>query len=225
MKEWSTEGILFPHLTSVMSTSSAPGARLSTAAKNVLERLRHGAMTVEELARALRLTNNAVRNQLRKLQEADFVTAFGKRPGASKPSTLYAITLQGQIQFSTLYLPILTQFLVVAEGKCSGPQLSTLMLETGKSLAKRYQRPTGPVRRRAQAAAGLLRSFGGVAEVETRNGSLVIRSRACPIAALTSENRAACSVLKGFLEQHMTAGVTVCCDVKEEPKCCFEVRA
>lgn len=182
-------------------------------------------MTVEELARALKLTNNAVRNQLRKLQEADFVTAFGKRPGASKPSTLYAITLQGQIQFSTLYLPILTQFLSIAERRCSGSQLGTLMLETGQSLARRYQRPSGPVKRRAQAAAGLLRSFGGVAEVETRNGTIVIRSRACPIAALTSENGAACSVLKGFLEQHMAAGVKVCCDVKEHPECCFEVRS
>ena len=208
-----------------MTTSLVTGAGLTTAARNVLTRLRHGAMTVEELARALKLTNNAVRNQLRKLQEADFVTAFGKRPGASKPSTLYAITLKGQIQFSTLYLPILTQFLSVAEGKCSGAQLGALMLETGQSLARRYQRPSGPVKRRAQAAAGLLRTFGGVAEVETRNGTLVIRSRACPIAALTSENRAACSVLKGFLEQHMTVGVTVCCDLKEEPECCFEVRA
>lgn len=187
--------------------------------------LRHGPMTVEELALALKLTNNAVRNQLRKLQEVDFVTAFGKRPGASKPSTLYAITLQGQIQFSTLYLPILTQFLSVAEGKCSRSQLRALMVETGKSLARRYQRPSGPVTRRAQAAAGLLKTLGGLAEVETRNGTLVIRSRACPIAALTSENRAACSVLRGFLEQHMSVAVNVCCDLTEEPKCCFEVRA
>jgi len=224
MKEWGDTNVFFT-INLCMTTSLIDGARLSTAARNVLARLRHGAMTVEELARALKLTNNAVRNQLRKLQDADLVTAFGKRPGASKPSTLYAITLQGQIQFSTLYLPILTQFVTVAEARCSRPQLGTLMLETGKSLARRYQKPVGSVKQRAQAAAGLLRTFGGVAEVETRNGTLVIRSRACPIAALTSENRAACSVLKGFLEQHMAAGVTICCDVKEHPECCFEVRA
>jgi len=207
-----------------MATSLGSGARLGTAARNVLSRLRHGAMTVEDLARALKLTNNAVRNQLRKLQEADFVTAFGKRPSASKPSTLYAITLQGQIQFSTLYLPILMQFLEVAEGRCSGTQLDTLMLETGESLARRYPKPSGPLKRRAQSAAGLLRSFGGVAEVTTRDGVLVIRSRACPIAALTSENGAACRVLEGFLERHIAAAVTVCCNLEEEPQCCFEVR-
>ena len=206
-----------------MAIPLATGVRLNGAAGRVLATLRHGAMTVEELARALRLTNNAVRNQLRKLEEANFITAAGKRPGTSKPSTLYAITLAGQIQFSTLYLPVLTEFLTVAEGRCSGAQLHTLMLETGKSLGRRYPKPAGPVKRRVHAAARLLRSFGGVAEVTARDGKLVIRSRACPIAALSSENAAACRVLEGFLEEQLDRDVTVCCNLTDEPQCCFEV--
>ncbi len=208
-----------------MAITLASGARLTTAAGKVLSRLRHGAMTVEELAKALNLTSNAVRTQMRKLQEANFVIASGKRAGASKPSTLYAITLEGQIQFSTLYLPVLTQFLVLAEGRCSGTQLSNWMHETGKSLASPYPKPSGTLRRRVHAAAKLLRSFGGVAEVAARDGALVIRSRACPIAALTSENGAACRVLEGFLEERIAASVSVCCDREDEPQCCFEVRS
>lgn len=182
-------------------------------------------MTVEELARALRLTNNAVRNQLRKLQEANFVARAGKRPGASKPSTLYAITLEGQIQFSTLYLPVLTQFLGVAEGRCSGTQLDSFMIDTGRALAHRYPKPTGDLKRRVTAAAKLLKSFGGVAEVRTRDGAHVIRSRSCPLAALTSENAAACKVLEGLLGAYLTARVTICCNLEDEPQCCFEVRS
>lgn len=203
----------------------ATGVRLNSAAGKVLSRLRHGAMTVEELAKALRLTDNAVRNQLRKLQEANLATRAGKRPGASKPSTLYAITLEGQIQFSTLYLPVLTQFLGVAEGRCSGTQLESFMIDTGKSLANRYPKPSGGLKHRVHAAARLLRSFGGVAEVRTRDGTLVIRSRACPLAALTSENAAACKVLEGLLAQYLAARVTICCNLEEEPQCCFEVRS
>lgn len=203
----------------------ATGVRLNSAAGKVLSRIRHGAMTVEELARALRLTDNAVRNQLRKLQEANLVTAAGKRPGASKPSTLYAITLEGQIQFSTLYLPVLTHFLAVAEGQCSGTRLDSFMLATGKSLANRYPKPSGSLKHRVHAAARLLRSFGGVAEVATRDGALTIRSRACPLAALTSENPAACKVLEGFLGAQIAASVTICCNLKPEPQCCFEVRS
>lgn len=207
-----------------MTISLAAGVRLNSAAGKVLTRLRHGAMTVEELARGLRLTDNAVRNQLRKLREASLVTEAGKRPGTSKPSTLYAITLEGQIQFSTLYLPVLTQFLTVAEGQCSGKQLDSFMLETGQSLADRYPKPSGGIKQRTHAAARLLRSFGGVAEVAARDGALIIRSRACPLAALTSENAAACKVLEGFLKSHIQARVTSCCDRKEDPRCCFEVR-
>jgi predicted ArsR family transcriptional regulator len=194
------------------------------AAAKVLSRLRHGSMTVEELARALRLTDNAVRNQLRKLQTANFVVLAGKRSGTSKPSTLYAITLEGHIQFSTLYLPVLTQFLAVAEGQCPNTQLHSFMLATGKSLARRYPRPTGGLNRRVHSAAGVLTAFGSVSEVASRDGAVMIRSRTCPLAALTSENAAACNVLQGFLEEHIGARVTVCCDLTDHPQCCFEVR-
>jgi predicted ArsR family transcriptional regulator len=207
-----------------MANSFASGARPDTAAGKVLSRLRHGTMTVEELATALRLTDNAVRNQLRKLQAANLVAPAGKRPGPSKPSTLYAITLEGQIQFSTLYLPVLTQFLGVAEGRCSGAQLDSFMIDTGKALANRYPKPSGALKHRVTAAAKLLRSFGGVAEVRPRDGAQIIRSRSCPLAALTSENAAACKVLEGLLAEYLTARVTICCNLEEEPRCCFEVR-
>jgi predicted ArsR family transcriptional regulator len=129
------------------------------------------------------------------------------------------------VQFSTLYLPVLTQFLTVAEDQCSGKELDSLMLETGQSLANRYPKPHGGVKQRAHAAARLLRSFGGVTEVGSRDGVLVIRSRACPLAALVSENPAACRILEGFLEKHITARLTICCNRTAEPQCCFEVRS
>jgi predicted ArsR family transcriptional regulator len=202
-----------------------PVIRVNSPAAKVLSELRHGPRTVEELAKALRITGNAVRNQLRKLEAENLITRAGARPGTSKPSTLYAITVEGQIQFSTLYLPVLTQFLRVAEGKCSGTQLESFMTETGKSLAKSYPRPTGPVRQRANAAARLLKSFGGIAEVRTRDGTLVIQSLSCPLAALTSEHPAACNVLEGFLTQYVGAPVKSCCSLGEEPRCCFDVNS
>ncbi len=203
-----------------MTTTVVP---LSSPAGKVLAQLRHGSMTVEQIAKALRITDNAVRNQLRKLQGMGLATRTGTRPGASKPSALYGITLEGQVQFSTLYLPVLVQFLQVAEGRCAGAQLESLMSDTGKFLASRYPAPTGAMKNRVHAAARVFRSFGGVSEVRARNGALMIRSVACPLAALTSENPAACKVLAGFLAQYLAAPVTVCCDVEEEPRCCFEV--
>jgi predicted ArsR family transcriptional regulator len=181
-------------------------------------------MTVEELARSLHLTSNAIRNQLTKLLESNLVVRSGSRPSVSKPSTLYSITLEGQVQFSTLYLPVLTEFLEVAEGQCSGKQLVGFMTDTGKSLARRYPKPSGTLRDRVNAAARLLKGFGGIVEVQTRSGSLVLRSSGCPLAALTSENNAVCRVIEGLLSEYVAAPVETCCDLAAQPRCCFEVR-
>lgn len=191
-------------------------------AGKVLAELRHGPTTVEQIAKALRLTDNAVRNQLRKLEHLGLVTRTGTRPGISKPSALYGITLEGQVQFSTLYLPVLMQFLRVAESGCEGTHLKVLMSDTGRSLARQYPRPAGARKTRGYAAARLLRSFGGMAEVRVRNGKMILRSAGCPLAALTSENPAACSVLQGLLSEYLSAPVAICCEVGDDPRCCFE---
>jgi predicted ArsR family transcriptional regulator len=203
-----------------MSTSHM---RPNGPARRVLAELRHGPRTVEQISTSLRLTANAVRNQLRKLQDAELAVRSGTRPGASKPSALYSITLEGQIQFSTLYLPVLTHFLRVAEGKCSGTQLESFMTETGKSLAARYARPTGSIKEKTHSAARLLKTFGGITEVHARNGSTTIRSLGCPLSALTAENPAGCNVLCGFLEQYLSTPVHICCNRLAEPSCCFEI--
>jgi DeoR family transcriptional regulator, suf operon transcriptional repressor len=192
-------------------------------AGKVLAHLRHGAKTVEELARAMRVTPNAVRNQLSKLAESNLVTRVGTRPGVSKPSAIYAITLEGQTQFSTIYLPVLTQFFRVGEAKCSPEQLDAFMAETGRQLASRFPRPAGDLRARVRSAARLLKSIGGIPEMRTQNGSFVIHSLGCPLSALTSENRAACKVIEGLISAHIGGQARTCCTREPEPRCCFEI--
>lgn len=197
--------------------------RLNTPAGKVLSELRDGPKTIEEIATALRITPNAVRNQLSKLQDTYLATRSGSRPGTSKPSMLYAITIEGEIQFSTLYLPVLSQFLRVAEGACDGKQLASFMRKTGKSLAARYPKPEGSRKQRVDAAAKLLQSFGGISEVSRANGKFLIESAACPLAALTSEHPDACKILESFLAAYVGGTARNCCRQKPDPRCCFEV--
>ncbi len=190
----------------------------------VLAQLRDGPKTIDELAADLRLTPNAVRNQIRKLVAAHLAEPSGRRPGVSKPAVLYSITLDGEIQFSTLYLPVLSQFLRVAEGQCAGRQLGTLMSATGKTLAKRYTKPRGTTKRRAHAAAKLLGNFGGLPSVYRSNGHFIIRSKSCPLSVLTVEHRAACRIIQSLISEYVDRPTRICCVRGEDPRCCFEVR-
>jgi len=79
------------------------------------------------------------------------------------------------------------------------------------------------MKERVSAAAKLLKGFGGIIEVQSRNGGLVLRSWGCPLAALTSENNAACRVIEGLLTEYLTAKVVTCCEFTPEPRCCFQV--
>jgi len=202
---------------------TSPLIPLNSPAGRVLAHLRHGPMTVEELARAMRITANAVRNQLSKLQASNLVVQTGTRPGVSKPSAVYAITLEGQTQFSTVYLPVLTQFFRVTEAKSSPRQLNSFMTETGRQLAHRYPLPTGDLKARVQSAARLLKTIGGIPEVRSRNGTLVIQSLGCPLSALTLENEAACKVIEGLISEHIGAPAKTCCVRDTGPRCCFEI--
>src|SRR5256714_12029112 len=175
---------------------ATPLIRLGEPARSVLAQLRRKPTTVEEVAKALRLTSNAVRNQLRKLEELRLIERVGSRAGASKPSTLYAITLEGQVQFSTLYLPVLTEFLEVAEGQCAGKQLVSFMTDTGRSLAKRYPKPAGSLPARASAAAHLVHGFGGLMEDDTSGQEQKLRSPSGPLTRPTPRNRDTCPVLE-----------------------------
>jgi predicted ArsR family transcriptional regulator len=202
---------------------TTPLSRLSRPAEKVLAQLRGAPKTVKELAKALHLTPNAIRNQLRDLETAGLATRSGTRSGRSKPSLLYSITVAGETQFSTVYLPVLSEFLRIAETRCSPRQIKSLMSETGKSLGSKYEKPRGTRKERVMAAARLLRGLGGVAEVRTRNGSVMIRSAGCPLALLTADQPAACGVLESLLGEFVGSSVRSCCRPGEVPNCCFEI--
>ena len=75
----------------------------------------------------------------------------------------------------------------------------------------------------ANAAARLIKTFGGIPEVRSHIGTIVIRSTGCPLAALTSENPAACRVIEGLLTEYLGTPAKMCCTQEPEPRCCFEI--
>jgi len=194
-----------------------------TAAGRIVALLRRGAMTVDELASALGLSGNAVRPQLAVLERDGVVERAGVRRGASRPAQIYALSRDADLQFSRAYIPILTELLHVLDSRLDRAEFDGMMREVGARLMAGRPRPTGDARQRADAASELLNSLGGLARVEQQNGTLLIRSDGCPLAAATQRHPEACNAMESLLSEFTGLRVTKCCDREERLRCCFEL--
>ena len=195
------------------------------AAGRIIGLLRRGGMTVDELAATLGLSGNAVRPQLAVLERDGLVERAGMRRGASRPAQVYALSREADLLFSRAYVPVLTELLHVLASRLERAEFDAVMREVGGRLMAGRPRPTGDARQRAEAASELLNSLGGLARVEQQNGSLLIRSDGCPLAAATQRYPEACNAMESLLSEFTGLPVTKCCDREERLRCCFELDA
>ena len=79
----------------------------------ILELLRGKERTVNELAAALRLTDNAVRAHLLSLERDGLVKQSGIQHGFRKPHATYALTADAEQIFPKAYGPLLDLVLTV----------------------------------------------------------------------------------------------------------------
>jgi predicted ArsR family transcriptional regulator len=189
----------------------------------LLELLRRTPMTVDELAVALGVTRTAVRAQLATLERDDLVEQRGSRRGTSKPSRLYGVTSQAELLFSTAYVPILTRLLQVLARSQAPADFDSTMREVGRELMQGRRLADGELRQRVAGASALLNELGGLTEVEEENGSYLIRSHGCPLAAATANHPEVCNALESMLSVFVGSPVTKCCDGFDRVRCCFEI--
>ena len=105
-----------------------------------------------------------------------------------------------------------------------GPEESEALLRSvGRRLAEGKTAPADGTRARLEAAAGVLNELGGLAEVEERDGTLVIRGYSCPLAAVTPEHPEVCRMAEALVAEVAGVPVRERCDRGERPRCCFEV--
>ena len=86
-------------------SQTTPRLYASTRGK-IVTMLRRASRTVEELAEALDLTDNAVRTQLAALERDGWVQQSGKRRSSSKPASLYTLTPAAEELFPKAYGPL-----------------------------------------------------------------------------------------------------------------------
>src|SRR5829696_6389191 len=183
--------------------------------------LRHGDRTVEELAAALDLTDNAVRAHLATLERDGLVRQAGMRPGVRKPNLTYELAADAGRFFPKPYGPMLQQLLAVLGERVGDAELEGALREVGRRIAAGYKDEVrGPgVRERVAQAAAVLGKLGGLAEVEEAEGRLVIRGFDCPLAAAVEGHPAGCRLAETLLTELVGTPVAERCQRGHPPRC------
>lgn len=191
----------------------------------ILTLLRQRDQTVDELATALRLTDNAVRAHLISLERDGFVVQAGTRAGARRPHVLYTVTGAVEHVFPKSYGRLLDLVLSAISRRLTGRELRNAMREVGRKVGSENSPETVPKNRqqRIDIAIKILSELGGAATLERVNGTDVIRGRGCPIAAATANHPEACLIAESLLTEIIGAPVKERCQRGADPSCCFEI--
>lgn len=196
----------------------------STRGRIVLE-LRTGLKTVNELAAALGLTDNAIRANLLTLERDRLIALSGSIRGHRKPHFAYALTDEARELFPKAYDSLLNALLFELKSKLNPGAL----LESLRSVGRRIGRAAkngheASLDARVSDSIAKLEELGGAARARKEDGKVIISSDSCPFAEAVLEHAEVCQVAEAMIEEMVGEPVKEICDRTGRPKCCFEIR-
>jgi len=204
-----------------------PNPRLfATTAGKIVLRLCRGRLTVNELARGLALTKNAVRAQLERLVRAKLVSQAGSRKGLRRPHAEYQLTAKGQRLFPTAYEPVLGHLTDVLAERLPAETAGEMLREAGRRAIIEHldgPPPGDAPRRVAEIAKRLNANAGGAVELTRQGDRLVLSSCSCPLATVTAAHENICDCVADLLAELLGAEVRQRCVSGQVRQCCFEI--
>lgn len=183
--------------------------------------LRRVGRTVDELAAALGITNNAVRAHLATLERDGLVAQQGVRRGVSKPAAAYGLTSEAERLFPKAYGAVLDELLSVFRERLSADDLTDMLRVVGRRIAARQPAVGEDIDARLALALNVVDALGGLAEVERSGEAFVIRGYDCPFAMIAAHHPDICSVVETLLSDLIGVAVHEQCDRGTRPRCCF----
>jgi len=207
-----------------MSVTRWDSRFFETTKGKVLALLRRGSRTIDELASALGVTDNAIRIHIAALERDGIVRQRGVRPTGGKPAYSYEVLPEAERLFTKAYIPVLTQLVAALEERMTPAELEDLLKDVGRRLAAARGPVSGDLRARMEAAATVLTELGGVVDVvEGQDGTLALRGFSCPLADAVRAHPATCRAAESLVASVAGATIRERCDKGDRPQCCFEV--
>jgi predicted ArsR family transcriptional regulator len=194
----------------------------------LLQLMRRGPTTVEEMAAATELTPNAVRFHLASMETAGEVETAGVRrhEGAGKPAFQYVHTHATEMAFSKAYSTVLEACIQELRESVPKEELVPFLRRVGERLGTAHGSAKGSLAQRVGKGSELLNGLGGCTVVSKENGSFTIKGQGCcPLGAVVADEPCVCEAVESLLANVIGAHVEQRCHHGERPSCCFQIRA
>jgi predicted ArsR family transcriptional regulator len=192
--------------------------------RQLLVLLRRSRRSINELARSLGISDNAVRVHLAGLQRDGLVESAGvERSTGGKPAQLYQITPEAEELFPKAYSTVFNGLIEVLAEERGREDLTRLLRRVGSRAVGDSVSPEATLEGRVREAAAILRRLGGDVEVDRDGDDWLIQGYACPLSAVTSQHEEVCCLAESLVEEVTGAPTTEICTRGERPRCGFRI--
>ena len=187
----------------------------------LLSLLRRSQQTITGLAKALRLTDNAVRTHVAALRRDGIIEDVGtQRDTGGKPARMYGLTPGGEELFPKAYALVLGGLVDEITRQDGRDRAIELLRAVGEQLVAGVP-ASADTKGRVASAAGVLRGLGADLDVQRTNGGWRLQGYGCPFSAVTPTHPEVCALAQALIEQITGRPVTECCDRTGRPRCAF----
>jgi predicted ArsR family transcriptional regulator len=190
----------------------------------LLRLVRGAARSINDLADALGITDNAVRTHVAALERDGLVRQAGTdRATGGKPARLYELTPQAEELFPKAYALVLTEFVRALRDERGDEAAIAWLRRVGRRLGADSAHAQADGAARVAAAAALLESIGGSVEVNDAADGWILRSHGCPLAGVVAEDPAVCALAESLVAEVTARRVVERCEKTGRPRCAFHV--
>lgn len=186
--------------------------------------LRRGSRTVNELADAVGLTDNAVRAHLAGLERDGLVEQEGVRRAVGKPAHVYRLTAEAESLFPRAYAFLVGQLVDELRARVGEDGLADALREIGRKAGENAGIVGATAVERLGGLTPLMVDLGAEADVAQEGGEVVIAGHDCPLSAAVASEPHVCSFLEGLIGGATGAPVRQFCEHGDRPRCRFAVK-
>jgi predicted ArsR family transcriptional regulator len=197
----------------------------STSREQILRLLRQAPRSVNDLAAALGVSDNAVRANLARLERDGLIKPIGRRRGFRKPEAIYDITIKAERLFGTAYAPVLEGLLAVVEANTGDEEMNRRLHDVGERLAAPHLPGMDGLspQQRADKTLQILQQLGGMAEIRPTDAGPMIVGFGCPLSEIVAEHPKLCLVVEALVSALLGRPVQERCKRGERSRCCFSL--